>query len=127
MNKYHKLTSGGGRRSLDFGALHRRPRHEGRDEFLAHRRRAEGDCGRDIQRNPDHRLASTGKNCLCLCLRRIFCYLKELGGCDASTENYCCFISVSNLVSFAYSITRGKRNATHILLSRPRLTPEAAL
>lgn len=26
MNKYHKLTSGGGHRSLDFGALHRRLR-----------------------------------------------------------------------------------------------------
>lgn len=46
MNKYHKLTSGG-RRSLDSGALHRRPRHEGRDEFHAHRRRAEGDSERD--------------------------------------------------------------------------------
>lgn len=99
---------------------------KGRNEFHAHRRRAEGDCGRDIQRNPDHRLASTGKNCLCLYLRRIFFYLTELGSCDASTENFCCFISVSNLVSFTYSVARGKHIVIHILLSRPRLT-EAAL
>ena len=125
----HKLyfVKAGGRRSLDFGALHRRPRHEGRDEFRAHRRRAESDSGRDIQRNPDHRLASTGKNCLCLYLRRIFCYLTELGGCDASTESCFCCKSASNLVSFTYSVARGKHNGIHILLSRPRLTPEVAL
>ena len=67
MNKLY-FVKAGGRRGLDFGALHRRPRYEGRDE-RGPGRRLEGNSERSIERL-DHVHSISGRLCYCKLRRR---------------------------------------------------------